>query len=183
MTTVALPVFCFDDVEVDARTAVVCKAGAPLQIEPKSFRLLLFLIENRDRLVEKNELLDCVWKDVAVSENALTQAVARLRKILGDDSKTTRYIQTVHTRGYRFIAAVEEVRNGNRRTVVTELSATAPLSEASPSNASGIRWMRWVLAILTTLTLLTAGMRLRKSIARQPVVLGPSYSLCVLPFV
>src|SRR5215510_4785909 len=104
--------FSFDDIQVAPGTFGVVKAGSDIQIEPKTFSVLLFLIENRGRLIEKDELLDAVWKDTHVTENALTREIARLRKVLGDDPKRARYIQTVHTRGYRFIAPVQ-VRNGD----------------------------------------------------------------------
>src|SRR5579863_4113551 len=112
MTTEASTVFSFDDVKVEPRTGEVLKAGAAVALEPKAFKLLVFLIENRDRLVEKEEILDALWKDINVTENALASAIAKLRRTLGDDSKTAKYIQTVHTRGYRFVANVE-VKNGS----------------------------------------------------------------------
>ena len=103
-------VFLFDDVRVEAGTFKAFKAGNALSLEPKSLRLLLFLIENRGRLIEKEEILDAIWNGTHVTQNALAGEIAKLRKSLGDDPKAARYIQTVHTRGYRFIAEVE-VRN------------------------------------------------------------------------
>ncbi|HYL09464.1 MAG TPA: winged helix-turn-helix domain-containing protein [Candidatus Acidoferrales bacterium] len=108
MTADAFRAFSFDDVLVRPQTSEVFKAGAPVPLEPKAFALLVFLIENRRRLVEKDEILDIVWKDAVVTENALASAIAKLRKTLGDDTKTAKYIQTIHTRGYRFIADVLE---------------------------------------------------------------------------
>ena len=107
-------IFLFDEIQVQPGTFGVLKAGAEVQIEPKTFNVLVFLIENRGRLIEKDELLDALWKDTHVTENALTREIARLRKILGDDPKQARYIQTVHTRGYRFIAQVQVMNGGDR---------------------------------------------------------------------
>lgn len=107
MTTEAMQLISFDDVRVDPRTSLVFKAGSPVELEPKGYRLLIFLIENRDILVEKAEILNVVWEGTTVTEYALTGAIAKLRKAIGDDTRTPKYIQTVHTRGYRFIAAVE----------------------------------------------------------------------------
>jgi Tol biopolymer transport system component len=70
------------------------------------FDVLRFLITHRDRLVTKEELLDGVWRATFVTPNALTRAVAQLRKALGDDADTPRYVETVARRGYRFIAPV-----------------------------------------------------------------------------
>src|SRR5688572_9909869 len=104
--------FLFDDVRVEPATFRAFKAGNAIQLEPKTLRLLIFLIENRVRLVEKDEILTAIWNGTHVTENALVREIAKLRKALGDDSKTPKYIQTVHTRGYRIIAEVE-VRNAS----------------------------------------------------------------------
>jgi TolB-like protein/Flp pilus assembly protein TadD len=100
-------IYQFDDVSVDLEMFEVRKADIRARLEPKAFEALVFLIENRGRLVEKKELLDAVWKDSFVTENAMTRVIAQLRKALGDDSKEAKYIETVPTRGYRFIAEVE----------------------------------------------------------------------------
>ena len=100
--------FLFDDVRVEPLMFRAFKAGNAIQLEPKAFRLLLFLIENRSRVIEKEEILQAVWNGAHVTENALASEIAKLRKALADDSKTPKYIQTVHTRGYRFIADVRE---------------------------------------------------------------------------
>ncbi len=101
----------FDNVQVDLQTFKVWREGALLPLEPKAFEVLIFLINHRDRLVEKNELLDAVWKETFVTPNALTRVIAQLRRTLGDDAKEAKYIETVKTRGYRFIADVR-VKNG-----------------------------------------------------------------------
>src|SRR5580704_1017443 len=99
-------VYRFDQFEVDDREFRLSQDGAPVQVEPKVLRLLVYLIENRNRLVRKQELLDAVWPDAMVTENALTRAIGLLRKALGEDSRVPRYIETVPTAGYRFIAQV-----------------------------------------------------------------------------
>ena len=100
----------FDDVEVDAGAFRVTKAGVPLRLEPKAIELLLFLAQNPGRLVTKAEIQDVVWKDTSVTENALTRLVAQIRKGLGDDAREARYIETVPTRGYRFVAPLSGPR-------------------------------------------------------------------------
>ncbi len=99
----------FDDVILDPEAFSVEKSGRPLALEPKSIRLLLYLVQNRARAIGKEELLSHVWEDTAVTDNALTRVVAQLRKALGDDAKVARYIETVPTIGYRFIAEVNEL--------------------------------------------------------------------------
>ncbi len=108
MTNRDLALIQFDDIRVEIRNFKVFKGDLAVPLEPKTFLLLTYLIDNRDRLVEKRELLDAVWKDVAVTENCLTREIGKLRRSLGDDPKTPKYIETVHTRGYRFIAEVQK---------------------------------------------------------------------------
>jgi len=100
-------VFKFADVEVREREFCLAKAGEVLPVEPKAFRVLLFLLRNPHRLIAKDELLNAVWNDYAVSENSLTRAIATLRRLLGEDSREPRYIETVPTVGYRFLCNVE----------------------------------------------------------------------------
>jgi len=96
----------FDDVEIDAAEFRVTKGGRPVRLEPKAFELLLFLVERPQRLVTKAEIQEAVWKDTFVTESALTRLVAQIRRALGDHAREARYIETVPTRGYRFVALV-----------------------------------------------------------------------------
>jgi len=98
----------FGDVEVDAEAFQVRRAGVPVPLEPKAVELLLFLVRSEGRLVTKAELLQAVWPGTFVTESALTRLVAQVRKALGDDVREERYIETVPTRGYRFVAAFPE---------------------------------------------------------------------------
>ena len=118
--------FLFDDFVVDLEAWQLLRSGQVVHLEPTVLKLLVFLIENHDRLVAKNELLDKVWGETVVSESALSQAVARLRKALGDDSSHPRYIETVHSLGYRFIAEVQEIEPsaGNKPVRVPARKAT-----------------------------------------------------------
>jgi TolB-like protein/Tfp pilus assembly protein PilF len=111
----------FDDARVDLKTFTVFKAGRALPMEPKAFAVLVFLIEHRGRVVEKEEILNAIWKEAFVTQNALTRVIAHLRKALGDDPKQARYIRTVQTRGYQF---VPEVRSSQAAEHETERAAS-----------------------------------------------------------
>ena len=76
-------------------------------LSPKIIDLLLYLVARPSALVSKEELFRALWPDVAVTDNALTQAVSELRQALGDDASKPTYVQTVARRGYRFIAPVD----------------------------------------------------------------------------
>jgi Tol biopolymer transport system component/DNA-binding winged helix-turn-helix (wHTH) protein len=107
-------VFTFADVEVREREFCIVRAGEVLPVEPKAFRVLVFLLRNPRRLITKDELLNAVWNDCAVSENSLTRSIALLRRLLGDDIHEPRYIATVPTVGYRFLCDVKVAENGFR---------------------------------------------------------------------
>ncbi len=78
-------------------------------LAPKVFDTLLVLLQNRERVLEKEEALRLLWPDVHVEESSLAQNVFALRKALGDSPEGARFVETVPRRGYRFIAAVQEV--------------------------------------------------------------------------
>src|SRR5437870_11956743 len=99
--------FEFDEFLLDAREHVLLRDGKAVSITPKAFQLLLTLVENHDHLVEKEELIETVWKDSFVEEGNLAVTVLLLRKVLGDDTQNPRFIETVPKRGYRFIADVK----------------------------------------------------------------------------
>src|ERR1035438_1413731 len=96
-------VFRFADVEVREREFSIVKAGEVLPVEPKAFRVLLILLRNPQKLIPKEELLNAVWGDAAVSENSLARSIALLRRLLGDESRSPRFIETVATVGYRWL--------------------------------------------------------------------------------
>jgi DNA-binding winged helix-turn-helix (wHTH) protein/tetratricopeptide (TPR) repeat protein len=94
---------------VDGGAYRLTREGASIPLSPKIIDLLLFLAARPSVLVSKDELFRALWPDVAVTDNALTQAVSELRQALGDDAANPQFIQTVARRGYRFISAVEAV--------------------------------------------------------------------------
>jgi DNA-binding winged helix-turn-helix (wHTH) protein len=99
----------FGPFEFDAATRELTRDGIPVHLSPKSFDLLQILIERRPALVTKTDLQDRLWPDVIVVEANLGNAVAEVRKALGDDPKSPKFIWTVSRRGYRFAAEIESV--------------------------------------------------------------------------
>src|SRR5215475_12480166 len=80
-----------------------------VELEPKVFDLLAFLVLNRDRVVSKDELIDAVWGGRIISESALTTRINSVRRALGDDGTAQRFIRTFIRKGIRFIAEVGEL--------------------------------------------------------------------------
>jgi TolB-like protein/DNA-binding winged helix-turn-helix (wHTH) protein len=96
----------FGQFTLDSRMRTLSRAGSPVSLTPKAFDVLLFLVQNPNRLVTKEELLLAVWGDTFVEEGNLTQYISHLRKALGDNSKDTRLIVTIARKGYQFTARV-----------------------------------------------------------------------------
>lgn len=107
MTMVAS--YRFGPFTVDATSYRLLRGTDVVPLSPKIIDLLLYLVARQSALVPKDELFTALWPDVAVTDNALTQAISELRQALGDDSSKPTYIQTVARRGYRFIATVEPI--------------------------------------------------------------------------
>ncbi len=96
----------FDDVVLDTSTFELVRGGRSVPVEPQVFEVLAHLVENRDRLVPRTELLDTIWGDRFVSDSALASRVKAARAAIGDDGRTQRCIRTVHGRGLQFVAPV-----------------------------------------------------------------------------
>ena len=88
------PRFQFGHYELDPGTFKLLKSGETVALEPKGIDLLRLLLERAPRVVEKQEIFSIVWKDVAVTDNALTRLITHIRKVLEDDPKMPRYIET-----------------------------------------------------------------------------------------
>jgi serine/threonine-protein kinase len=101
------------------------REGAPIPLTPKTFDVLVSLVENAGRLVEKDVLLKTVWPDVAVEEGNLTKAVFSLRQLLEEEGGP-RYIETVPKRGYRFVAAVTPASTDSGPVASPEPRAASP---------------------------------------------------------
>ena len=191
--------FLFDDIRVEPATFRAFKAGQGIQLEPKALRLLIFLIENRGRVIEKEEILNTIWNGTYVTENALTREIGKLRKVLGDDPKAPKYIQTVHTLGYRFIAELYE--GSSEESPVSAcgqddaaarpesvLVCEPPSAAAIPAGSTTAKRTHSHRAITTAISIAIAlgvisaivGWKRRSAIVSPPAVAATS--VAVLPF-
>lgn len=102
-------VFRIKGFQVDPARRMVEHEGQSLNLRPKTFDLLLYLIQHRDRMVTKDELLSSIWGDTAVTDNSLVQCVVELRRTLADNPKSPTVLRTIPRLGYQFIASVEEM--------------------------------------------------------------------------
>ncbi len=97
-------IYRFDAFELDTDKAELRLDRKLRPMEPQVFALLSLLVENRERLVTKDEIIEKVWDGRVVSEAAVASRIKSVRKALGDDGKSQRFIRTMHGQGYRFVA-------------------------------------------------------------------------------
>ena len=126
----------FGPFRFDRGNGLLSRDGEELPLPPRALAVLSVLVERAGRVVGKHELLQVAWNGAYVTETSLSEAVSLLRQSLGDDSQAPVYIQTVHRRGYRFIAPlrVEEMSPrpaGGARDAAPRLSAVAPPAAAA----------------------------------------------------
>ena len=114
----------FGPFQLDPDRREFLRDGEPLPVQAKLFDTLVYLVDHRDRVVEKHELLDSVWPNIHVDESTLFQTVSALRKVLGcGKAGGIRYIATIPGQGYRFVAATEPTRPGHLFPVGQESQA------------------------------------------------------------
>lgn len=166
--------YAFAGYRVDLQTRVLLGPdGAPVALTAKSFDVLSHLLEHRDRVVDKGELLDTVWRGRVVEENSLTQAVSMLRRALGAEAGDHRYILTVPGRGYRFVADVNTDPVGSIGAVDGTAAGSSMLETATR------RWPVLLGAVLALAAVALLGPTVREPQAPP----GPvQTTLAVLPF-
>ena len=99
--------FSFSDHVLDVDRRELARHGAGIAVEPQVFDLLVFLVENRNRVVTRDDLIESVWDGRIVSESTLASRINAARTALGDSGKDQRLIRTIPRKGFRFVAAVE----------------------------------------------------------------------------
>lgn len=119
-------IFAFGDLELDIPRGELRSNDAALPIEPRAFKLLCMLVENNERLVSKEELIEKVWDGRIVSDTAISTGIKAVRKALGDDGEKQEFVKTVRGRGFRFTARVRRIRteSDNRLSVDDTSSAS-----------------------------------------------------------
>jgi TolB-like protein/tetratricopeptide (TPR) repeat protein len=121
MQAVGEKIYCFEGFSLDLRRGVLCRGDHEIDLRPKGFELLHYLVENAGRLVPKDELIEAVWPNVVVTDESLTRCVSDVRQALRDGEQ--RIIKTVPRRGYLLAASVSP----------HPVTFNAPAAVASPS--------------------------------------------------
>ncbi len=99
-------VYRFEDFRLDTKQFLLSRNGDPCFMEPKCVDLLRYLLENADKVVSKDQVLNAVWPGRVVTESTVSTLVKQLRKALNDNGKDQRLIRTVHGRGFQFVGDV-----------------------------------------------------------------------------
>jgi pimeloyl-ACP methyl ester carboxylesterase len=116
-------IYAFGDFRLDPANATLRRGPAALSLTPKALSVLEYLVTQPARLITKNEFMERIWPDVFVGDAVLKVCIAEIRHTLGDDPKVPAFIETVHRRGYRFVAPV---------TITGEPAPAAARTELAP---------------------------------------------------
>jgi TolB-like protein len=122
----------FESFELDTDRYELRWEGRPRAVEPQVFAVLMMLVENRHRLVPREEIIEAVWAGRTVSDSALSSRIKSARQALDDDGNAQRLIRTVHGQGFRFVGEVETV--------------AAPAPGASPAPTAAQAWTHEILS-------------------------------------
>jgi DNA-binding winged helix-turn-helix (wHTH) protein len=115
--------FVFEDYVLDPDRRELTRGSEAISIGPQVFDLLLYLVQNREHVVSKDELLDGVWDGRIVSESTLTSHINAARRAVGDSGQEQRLIRTIARKGFRFVG---EVREGQPSVGFSSARAGAP---------------------------------------------------------
>lgn len=123
----------FEDFELDTDKAELRSKGAAIAVEPQVFALLQFLVETRDRVVSRDDLIAGVWGGRIVSDSAVASRIKSARQAVGDNGQAQRVIRTIHGRGVRFVA---DVSTSMPATIASQ--EPEPAAEPPPSSRPSI---------------------------------------------
>jgi TolB-like protein/DNA-binding winged helix-turn-helix (wHTH) protein/Tfp pilus assembly protein PilF len=183
-------IYRVDGIDVDPYSHRVLRQGQTLALEPKAFAVLLMLLDHPGEMLDRDRLLDAVWKHRHIAPTTLSRIIAVLRRALGDDADAPRYIETVHGLGYRFIGAVRrdpvaqaadgsDVRGSARAVGANQGASCDSAPAAGTAERSSRRLIRFAAALLVVILAAAVALVMNR-VGPAPV---PGKSVAVLPFV
>ena len=183
-------IYEFGPFRVDATKRLLLRDGEPVPLTPKSFDILLALVETGGEVFGKDDLMKRIWPDSFVEEGNLTYNISMLRKALGEKASEHQYIVTIPGRGYQFSATVRKLSEDPtaRSADLAGEAALQPEAQITDERIGGPRTYsvrpRWVILAGFTLLLLAAAAIyfLRSRESGQPISTVAIKSLAVLPF-
>src|SRR3954447_23642532 len=132
---------CFEKLVLDTDRRELRRGPASVPVQPQVFDLLVYLIENRDRVVSKDDLLNAVWNGRIVSESTLISRINAARRAIGDDGDQQRLIRTVARKGVRFVG---EVQGQSDSVASSDLARETPIASLAPPDRPSIAVLPFV---------------------------------------
>lgn len=157
----------FGEFTIDLVRRGLYKGEERVRLTPKPFETLVCLAKRAGKTVEKHELLSEVWKETHVTEGTLAHAIKEIRRALGDDKDSPRFILTVHRQGYRFVCEISSSKTPrvSRRAQEIEPSSASKILR----NRRRIDWKWLALGALTIALILTLALLYWESAIIEPV--------------
>lgn len=164
-------VYRFADCELDVLRRELRRGGEPVAVQHKVFELLVYLIKNRDRAVDKDEIQSAIWPRVIVTETSLTQVIRKARRAVGDDSDSQSIIKTIHGHGYRFAADLIEVA----------ADEPAPSALAADTRGRLRQMLGRPVVVVAALAIIATGVASAWLLLRSPAAGASAVRVAVLP--
>jgi DNA-binding winged helix-turn-helix (wHTH) protein/tetratricopeptide (TPR) repeat protein len=130
----------FGEYELDTSRCELLRGGSPCHVEPQVFDVLAYLVENRDRLVTRHELIEKIWGHSFITDSTLSSRVMAARRAIGDSGQAQRLIKTLHGRGFRFIAPVREEGGESVRAEAQVRPGRSDAAGAPALRAPPVKW-------------------------------------------
>ena len=165
----------FESFVFDPDAAGLLDSGQPVALEPQVFGLLKYLIENRGRIVSKEELIDEIWQGRAISDGALNTRIRAVRRALGDDRAQQKFLRTYPKRGFQFVAETDWLESGD------EVDAPVMASHAPTLRRARV-WAGAAILILALVILGAAWWLDESEVIQVSLPLPAKPSIAVLPF-
>ncbi len=176
-----MSVFEFDGFRLDPGGLRLQRDGEEVSVEPRVLEVLVFLVENRERVVSKDELIESIWKGAAVSDAAISRCIYQVRRALGDTSKPPRFVGTIRGRGFRFLAELDDLE---RLESVESVESVESESQLVADTAQPWSPLRRLLMIGAALLVVGFGVIALRVSLRQPSgePAGGRSVIAILPF-
>src|SRR5690349_17890802 len=126
----------FGDCALDSDRRELTRRAEAVAIGPKVFDLLLYLVQNREHVVSKDDLMDAVWAGRIISESTLTSHINAVRKAIGDSGEEQRLVRTLARKGFRFVGDVKETPDGRASSGTAEQDEAAAPALTLPDSPS-----------------------------------------------
>ena len=155
--TAARRAVLFGPFRFDLADKTLTRDGEEIRLPPRALLILAYLLERPNRVVGKQDLIDAVWKDAFVGESSLTEAMGVLRQALGDSASDPGYVQTVHRRGYRFVAPLRVETQSASTLAPAPETGTAESPPTDTRRQAGSRFAVLASAVGLAIALFGAG--------------------------